>query len=333
MGNGVISDFRYPLFFDMYREYMGSNVQFFESGEPFTGENGQEIENLTIAYHSYGQLNAQRNNVIWVCHALTANSDCGQWWPDTVVEGGLLDPSRYFIICANKLGSCYGSSRGDFTVRDNIRAFSGLADHLGIDKIAMLIGGSTGGAQAMEWAIMESDRIERLALLAAVPYTPAWVVASSESQRMAIESAADKAQGVATARAISMLLYRGAPAYNLTQSPQSVGSYQRYQGSKLAERFDADCYLSMLHTLDSHNVGRGRAGVREALGEISASTTIIAISSDILFYPRAVEELAWGIDDASYHLIESDFGHDGFLIETRKIGQILKPIIDTILED
>ncbi|MFI3295653.1 MAG: alpha/beta fold hydrolase [Rikenellaceae bacterium] len=316
----------------MYQEFMGSNPQMFTLSTPFTNEAGVAYDELRVAYHHYGTLSPQRDNVIWVCHALTANSDCADWWKDSVVQGGLLDPQRYYIVCANKLGSCYGSSSGDFTMRDNIRAFSALADYLGVGQIQMLIGGSTGGAQAMEWGIMEPERIERIALLATLPKMTSWVVASSETQRMAIESAADKAQGVATARAISMLLYRNETTYNMTQTPTSVGSYQRYQGLKLSKRFDYRSYLSMLYTLDTHDVGRDRGGVDQALSVITARTVVIAINSDILFPAKDVHEMARAIKNSSYHIIQSDYGHDGFLIEMPQIRAILQPVIDDILK-
>ncbi len=348
-----------------YRAFAGSAPQFFRPTGPFGLEGGGALPELTVAYHTYGTLNAAGDNVLWVCHALTANSDVADWWPGTVTPGGLLDPERYFIVCANKLGSPYGSTSPvsadprtgepyymDFplvTVRDMVRAFGLLRQHLGIRRIKMLIGGSTGGAQAMEWAIAEPDLIEHLALTVTLPRTTPWIIADSEAQRMAIEADPTFSErtiegggrGLAAARAFSMLLYRNWEAFNTTQSEAAsapagekltdyrAASYERYQGQKLQRRFNAHCYYRLLQALDSHNVGRGRGGVEQALGGIKARTTVIAIDSDILFPEADLRRMAaqigpQGAGGAEYHVIHSDFGHDGFLIETPEITRILR---------
>lgn len=309
-------------------------MQLFQYKSTFELECGEVVPSLTVAYHTYGQLNSDRSNVVWVCHALTASSDVADWWPGTVVEGGLLDPTRYFVVCANCLGSCYGTTTPttripDFTIRDMARAHSLLADHLGIDKVAHLIGGSTGGAQAMEWAYSEPERFGRLSLIATMARTSAWVQAASESQRMAIE--ADPVKGLAAARTIAMLQYRGREAYVITQTDPDqsklhdfqVTSYQRYQGEKLVRRFEVESYVSLLNSLDSHNIGRGRGGVEAALSTIKIPTMVIAISSDILFPPSEVKAIADAMPNARYVEIDSPYGHDGFLIETPAISSLL----------
>jgi len=338
-----------------YSQFSGSNIRYFHSHEPFPLESGAVLPSVTIAYHTYGELSSAADNVIWVCHALTANSDVADWWPDTVKEGGLLDPSKYFIVCANKLGSCYGTTGPlsldpatggpyylDFpmvTIRDMVQAHKLLASHLGIGHIHALIGGSTGGCQAMEWAIDEPDRIGVLSATVTSSKTSPWVVANSEAQRMSLRT--DKSLfttdtdggkgGLAAARALSMLIYRNSVAFNKTQfDPEEkltgfrAASYQRYQGEKLAKRFDARCYYRMLEALDSHDVGRGRGGVPAALATIKAKTVIMGIDSDIMFPPEEVEVMASHIPGADYYTIHSDFGHDGFLIETETISEILK---------
>ena len=145
-------------------------MEYFQYQQPFTLENGQSLPELTIAYHSYGELNENKDNVIWICHALTANSDVADWWPGMIGKGLLFDPEKDFIVCANILGSCYGSTgplsinpeNGEpyfnsfpiVTIRDMVKAHMLLRQHLGITKISLLIGGSIGGYQALEWAIM-----------------------------------------------------------------------------------------------------------------------------------------------------------------------------------
>lgn len=337
-----------------YAEYAGHAPQFFHSDDPFSLEAGGVLPELTLAYHTYGTLNETGDNVIWVCHALTASSDVAEWWPGTVVEGGLLDPTRYFIVCANKLGSPYGSTSPitvnpatgqpwylDFpqiTVRDMVRAYQLLRKALGIRRIRMIIGGSTGGCQVMEWAIAEPELFETVALTVTLPKTTPWIVADSEAQRMAIE--ADPTffepridggeRGLAAARAVSMLIYRNSLTFNRTQyDPEEklddfrASSYQRYQGSKLCRRFNAHCYYRLLQSLDSHDVGRGRGGVAAALKRITAQTIVMAVDTDIMFTEPEVREMAVMIG-ADYHIIHSDYGHDGFLIETPEITRILK---------
>lgn len=314
-------------------------MEIFTSNAPFELECGGVLPSLRVAYTTYGTLNSTRDNVIWVCHALTASSDVASWWPDTVVDGGFLDPAQWFVVCANKLGSPYGSSSpadgnwGDnfATFRDITHANQLLAAHLGIGRIAKLIGGSTGGMQAMEWAYTEPNRFGALILIATLPRSTAWIVASSAAQRMAIKASDNSKDGLSAARAISMLQYRGATAYNLTQSePEDakitdfkVSSYQQYQGEKLSLRFDVACYLALLGALDSHNIGRNRGGVTAALGQITTPTIAIGIDSDIMFPAAEIEAMAAAIPNATYHTIHSDFGHDGFLIETSAITAII----------
>ncbi len=344
----------------MYEAYAGAAPRYFHHRQPFPLEVGAVLPELTVAYHTYGTLSPGADNVIWVCHALTANSDVADWFPGTVRPGGLFDPDKYFIVCANKLGSPYGSSSPmsldpatgepwylDFpevTVRDMVRAHQLLRQHLGIRRIAMIYGGSTGGAQAMEWSYVEPDLFGVLALAVIEPKASPWVVASSEAQRMAIEAdptfftrhPEGGGAGMAAARAMSMLLYRNSTAFCRTQEDREekcsgyrAASYQRYQGQKLRRRFNAHCYYRLLQSLDSHDMGRGRGGVEAALGRIPVRTVVISVDSDILFPPAEVRRMAEaiGTGGADYHEITSDFGHDGFLIETEAITRILKPYL------
>lgn len=331
-------------------------VNFYHYQQEFTLENGKTLPELTIAYHTYGSLSPQKDNVIWVCHALTANSDVADWWPHTVESGKFLDPERYFIICANILGSHYGTTGpltvdprtnrpwyGTFpeiTVRDMVACHHLLAEHLGIHRVKMLIGSSIGGFQCLEWSVMYPDFAENLVLIATSARSKAWAIAFNESQRMALESdptfgeARDDAggAGLATARSIALLSYRGQTAYDQTQDDPEAGtkisgykacSYQRYQGEKLRKRFNAYSYYRFTQAIDSHNIGRGRDSVEKVLGGIRSRCCVVAISSDILFPPSEHDILRKNIPGAEYHLIDSDFGHDGFLIEHKKLNQII----------
>lgn len=331
-------------------------MEFYHHYQEFPLENGMTLPKLTIAYHTYGTLSPQKDNVIWVCHALTANSDVADWWPHTVEQGKFLDPAQYFIVCANILGSHYGTTGplsinprtnrpwyGTFpeiTVRDMVECHHLLAEHLGIRHVKMLIGSSIGGFQCMEWAVMYPDFAERLALIATSARSKPWAIAFNESQRMALETDPtfgdedDNAgsKGLAAARSIALLSYRGQTAYDQTQddtdasaktSGYRVCSYQRYQGEKLKRRFNAYSYYRFTQAIDSHNLGRERGLVECVLKGIRSRCCIIAITSDILFPPSEHDILRENIPNSEYHLIDSSFGHDGFLIEHEKLNHIL----------
>lgn len=326
----------------------------------FPLESGGSLKDITIAYHTYGTLSARADNVVWVCHALTANSDVADWWPGTVAPGRFLDPERYFIVCANILGSCYGSTgplsvnpdTGEpyyrtfprLTMRDVVAAHRILADALGIGRIHAIIGSSVGGFQAVEWAVAEPERFGRVALIATDAKASPWTIAIDETQRMAILAdpsfALDRpdggAAGLAAARAIGLLTYRGGSGYNITQQdatddytvPHRACTYQRYQGSKLVGRFDAYSYMAILDTFDTHNVGRGRGTLRDALARITAPSLVVGLGTDIIFTPGEMQTLASMIPGAEYRQIESPFGHDGFLVEADRLNEILHPFIE-----
>lgn len=331
-------------------------AQIYNCEKPFVLESGEVLPSLTIAYDTFGRLNDERSNVIWVCHALTANSDVADWWPHTVEKGCFLDPEKYFTVCANFLGSHYGTTGplsinpatgeawyGDFpriTVRDMVRAHQLLAAHLGIESVKLLIGSSIGGFQCLEWSVMQPDFAERAAFIATTPRTKPWASAFNESQRMAIEgdstfgerSAEAGLNGMATARSIALMSYRGGMAYNKTQEDEcydDVGferrvlSYQRYQGEKLRRRFNAYSYYRLSQAVDSHNLGRGRGKVEDVLKQIRAKSLVVAITSDILFPPSDHDVMVDNIPDVRYHLIDSDFGHDGFLVEHEQLNEII----------
>lgn len=329
----------------------------FVSSRPFTLESGAVLEGLEIVYHTYGTLNADKSNVVWVCHALTANSDAEAWWPGLIGSGCTINPEEYFIVCANILGSCYGSSgplsvnptTGEpyymsfpqLTIRDMVKAHVLLREHLALPEIFLLLGGSMGGYQALEWAIMEPVVIQRLFLIATSASESAWGIAIHESQRLAIE--ADPgwrdddpkagASGLKAARAIGMLTYRNYTAMRDQQKeddPNKIdqfkaASYIRYQGEKLVSRFNAQCYWLLTKALDSHNIARGRASSEEKmLARITQPTLVMGVSSDLLCPVAEQLKIASNLPNAHYIEIDSDYGHDGFLVESKLIGEQLK---------
>lgn len=335
---------------------MKSQPQVLVVENEFRFENGVILPGIEIAYHTYGSLSPERDNAVWIYHALTGNSDPVAWWPDVIGEGKAIDPAEHFIVCANMLGSCYGSSgplatnpgTGDFwysrfpdvTIRDSVRAFALLRKHLGIEKIKLAIGPSLGGQQCLEAGIEEPHIFERLVLIATNAQHSAWGIAWNASQRMAVEadptwlddSARAGRAGLAAARAIAMLSYRSSATYNSTQLEPTndkrtgflADSYQRYQGEKLTRRFHAHSLLLLSKAMDSHNVGRNRKSIEHALERITATTLVVGISSDILFPVHEQKFLASRIPNARYREIDSLYGHDGFLIEGETIATIIK---------
>ncbi|SMB95838.1 homoserine O-acetyltransferase [Hymenobacter roseosalivarius DSM 11622] len=308
-----------------------------------------------IAYHTYGTLNAARDNVVWACHALTANADVLSWWPGLFGPSCHFDPATHFIVCANIVGSCYGSTGPltpfnaepalyqDFpllTVRDMVTAHEALRLHLGLTQIHTLIGGSLGGQQALEWAIQQPTVFEHLIVLATNAQHSPWGIAFNEAQRLAIfadptyHSATPTGgqNGLKAARAIALLSYRSYEAYgNTQQEPDEnkitgfrASTYQQYQGDKLVARFNAYTYVALSRAMDSHNVGRGRGSIAAALGQIRARTLVLGITSDVLFPPHEQQFLARYIPGAMYAEMDSGFGHDGFLIETAQITHFLE---------
>lgn len=332
------------------------SLQIFSYRKSFVLESGHKLPELQIAYHTYGTLNKDAGNVVWVCHALTANSDVCDWWKGLFGEDALFNPKDYFIVCANNPGSCYGSTGPlsinpdqkqpwfsyfpQVSVKDIVEAFDLLRSHLNIEKFHTLIGGSQGGQIALEWALKRKNVADNLVLIATNARHSAWGIAFNESQRLAIKAdrtyyanlldAASK--GLAAARSIAMLSYRGYEAYNTTQQDDTPGktsnfaacNYQRYQGVKLVNRFNAYSYVRLLEAMDSHNVARNRAETPEqALAQVEVKTLVISVKTDILFPPAEQKFLARHIPGATYAEINSRYGHDGFLIETEKISHIL----------
>lgn len=327
---------------------------------PLTLESGEKLQQYHLAYTTHGELNAAKNNVIWIFHALTANSDPAEWWPGLVGNGKYFDPRDYFIVCVNMPGSCYGSigplelnpetaepwyhDFPIFTTRDMIHAYKPLKRFLGINKIHVGIGGSMGGQQLLEWAIEEPDLFENIIPIATNARHSPWAIAFNASQRLCIE--ADRSwterhsiagiEGMKVARSVALISYRHYETYSKGQAEENneliygfkSESYQRYQGEKLAKRFNAFSYYRLSQSMDSHNIGRGRNSIENALRQIKANTFAIGIETDILFPISEQQQIAANIPGARYKTIQSPFGHDGFLLEFEQIEVIIREFLD-----
>jgi len=330
--------------------------EIFTYPHPFQLESGFYLPHLEVTYHTYGKINPERNNVIWVCHALTANSDVLEWWAGLFGATCLFNPEEYFIVCANILGSCYGTTgplslnpaTGQpyyqnfpvITIRDMVQAHDLLRQHLNISQIHTLMGGSLGGQQSLEWAIQKPKLFQNVILLATNAFHSPWGIAFNEAQRMAIQADETFAQnipnggknGLRAARAMALLSYRHYDAYGQTQREDDLNktdlykasSYQQYQGDKLMKRFNAYSYFALSKSMDSHQAGRNRPSVEQALSQIAARTLVIGINTDLLFPVAEQQFLARHIPHAAYKEINSFYGHDGFLIETAKISQLIE---------
>jgi len=322
----------------------------FNYNEKFQLESGSILPGFQLAYTTLGELNEAKDNVVWVFHALTANSDPSEWWPGLIGEDKIFNSEEHFIICVNMPGSCYGSisplDKTDFfhdfplfTIKDMVAVYQKLKDHLGIDSIYIGIGGSMGGQQLLEWAVTEPGLFEHIIPIATNAVHSPWAIAFNASQRISIEADStwkEKTEhaginGMKAARAIALLSYRNYATYAEDQSEATNNisenfkseSYQRYQGDKLSKRFNAFSYYFLSKSMDSHNIGRGRKSIPGALKSIQAKTTVIGISSDILFPPAEQEFIAEHITGASLHIINSKYGHDGFLLEFTQIENII----------
>ncbi len=332
----------------------------FNYEQSFELECGIILPRFHLAYTTMGTLNADKNNVLWVFHALTANSNVIEWWPQLVGNNKIIDPQKYFIICVNMPGSCYGSigpvstepsvesyfhTFPFFTTRDMANTYKLLKDNLGITKIAIGMGGSMGGQQLLEWAIIEPELFDVIIPIATNAKHSPWGIAFNASQRMAIvqdatwknKEANAGLHGMKVARSIALLSYRHYDTYHNSQTDDDADkmskykseAYQLYQGEKLATRFNAFSYYFLSQSMDAHNVGRQRISIIKALNKITAKTLVIGITTDVLFPVQEQIFLFEKIKNAKLELIESPYGHDGFLTEGEKINELILNFINS----
>lgn len=348
-------------------------------------ESGGTISGAVIAYETWGRLDADRGNAVLVLHALTGDSHvAGEaepghptsgWWAGVVGPGLAVDTDRWFVVAPNMIGGCQGSTgpaslapdglewgpRFPFTtVRDQVNAQAALADTLGIDTWAAVIGGSMGGMQSLEWAVSFPERMQRVAVIAAPPFSTADQIALNSVQIEAIRTdplfragryydAKDgdgPHAGLALARRMALLNYRSANELNerFQRSWQSgisplgaggrfaVESYLDFHGNKFTRRFDANSYITVVNAMTSHDIGRGRGGVDAALGRVTARSLVLGIDSDRLYTVDGQRIIAAGLRNSVHGahpvVIHSPFGHDAFLIEDDLIGQPLRQLLE-----
>ena len=340
-------------------------------------ESGRTLAQPTLHYAVYGKLNGARDNAVLICHALSGSARVGDWWPEVFAPGALLSLEHDFVICINLLGSCYGSTGPgsvdpetglvygqDFplvSIRDNVRAQAQLLDSLGIRQLRLILGGSIGGMQALEWAIHSPDRVEKAAIIGVAPLS-AMGLALNHLQRQAIQNDPNwdagyylpqrpPSHGLSLARQIGMLSYKSAELFDerFSRNPNrngenpwslddqgggliggrfDIAGYLDYQGERFNDRFDANSYLAIMRTMDTWDPLNGYESLQEVFGRIRAKLIFIGISSDWLFPPGSVREFARTIAaagvQAEYREMSSSHGHDAFLAEQAELVRLLQ---------
>jgi homoserine O-acetyltransferase len=330
--------------------------RFLDLPGPFRPERGGLIPAVRVAYETWGTLDGDGGNAVLVEHALTGDSHVvgppgpghptGGWWDGLIGPGRALDTDRFFVVCANVLGGCQGTtgpnSPGpdggrwgarfpEVTVGDQVRVEAALADALGIDRWACVVGGSMGGMRALEWAVALPERVASLFFLASGAVATADQIGTQTTQQAAIRSDPDNGLGIA--RRIAHLTYRsglelGARFGNAVQDDgrYAVASYLDHHADKLERRFDAGSYLVLTETMNSWDVGRGRGGVEAALGRVTARALVAGVDSDRL-YPLEQQQQVADALGVPLQVISSPYGHDGFLIEVEAVGALLRGLL------
>jgi len=346
-------------------------------------ESGRILGPITIAYETYGELNRERSNAILVAHAWTGSAHLAGkhseedtkhgWWDAIVGPGRLLDTDRYFVICANVIGSCYGStgpasinpktgkrynlSFPVITVRDMVRAHLLLIDHLNIDKLLTVLGGSMGGMQALEWATQFPDRIASAVVLATSAQPSAQAIAMNAIARWAIfndptwkkgEYRKNPKDGLALARGIGHITFLSDESMTAKFGRRfsakdglfdffgqfEIERYLLYNGTSFVDRFDTNSFLYLAKALDLYDAAWGCETLEEAFSSVKAPLQFFAFSSDWLYPPYQTEAMVKALENigkkVEYHLIDSSYGHDAFLLEHETFAPMLRAFLDRI---
>lgn len=342
---------------DYLAAHLSPDTRYFRADGSLALELGGSLEEVTVAYRTWGDP-ANADRAVLICHALTGSADADAWWPGVIGPGAAFDPARDYIICSNILGSCYGttgpaSTRPDgsgcyrdtfprITVRDMVHAQRRLLDHLGVDTLDLVTGPSLGGMQVLEWALIYPDRVRRIAPIGVGASHSAWCIAMSEAQRAAIYADPNwqggrydddrrPDQGLAAARMMAVCGYRSWQSFDerfgreySVASRFQVQSYLQHQGSKMTGRFDANAYVRLTQAMNDHDVGLGRGDCASVLGTITQDALVVSVSSDQLYPPGEQAFIADCLPNSRYETLSSIHGHDGFLIESRALGDLLR---------
>jgi homoserine O-acetyltransferase len=340
-----------------------ATLQIATEEHPFPLECGETLAPVRITYETYGRLDADHGNAVLICHALTGSAHAASsdehgtrgWWDDLIGPGRAIDTDRWFVICSNVLGGCYGSTgpasidlrRGTrygerfptITVRDIVRAQRLLLLRIGIERLHAVIGGSMGGMQALEWGLLFPDHVGRLVPIATSARHSAWCVGFNAVAREALRlgrAADDVDGGLRLARKVAMLTYRSdlelAERFGRETAREgtveagdgfAIESWLEHHGRTLVSRFDADSYRVLTRAMDLHDITAGRGDLAATLGALRQPMLSIGITSDVLYPVREQREIARLAPRGLYREIDSPHGHDAFLIETAQLGRHL----------
>jgi homoserine O-acetyltransferase len=348
--------------------------------EPLHLRSGGVLDSFTLAYETYGTLNVDRPNTILICHALSGDAHVAGyhtddpnekpgWWDDAVGPGKLFDTDRYFVICSNVIGGCQGSTGPSslapdgkpyalrfpvVTVVDMIEAQRRLLDHLGIERLFAVVGGSMGGMQALQWAVSYPERVENTLFLASTTRSSALHIAFNETGRQAIYADPNwnngnyydgppPAAGLAVARMMAHITYMSETSleykfgrdlqshdsieYTFQEPEFAVESYLSYQGKKFVDRFDANSYLYITKAIDYFDIGADYGSLQEALSRAQSAFLVVSFSSDWLYTRDQALELVRVLGDVGrdveYHHVQAPFGHDSFLVEVDRMMEVV----------
>lgn len=322
---------------------------------PLTLECGEVLHDVTIAYETYGDLNEAKDNAVFVAHALTGSPSANEWWSTLVGSGKALDPKKYFIISANCIGSCYGSTGPEAinpatnqkylslfpetTIRDIATATVAFLDSIGINTLSLAIGGSFGGMICLELALLAPERVKRVAPLSCgAEHTP-WRIAYSSVIRKIIEEgirSGNSAQAFSLARQVAMTSYRASAEFDErfgrnknTEGIFEVESYLEHQGKKILERFSPYSYVTLTEAMESYSIYEGREGTKDdILSRISQPVLLLGSDTDILYPEEELRSLASALPNAEYHTLNAKWGHDSFLIEEETINTIVHQFLE-----
>lgn len=352
---------------DMKDEYGSLKAvgDYYIAQDPFQLESGEWLHDATICYTTNGILNETKDNVIVVCHALTGNAALSSWWAPMLGPGLTFDTDKYFIVCANILGSCYGSTgpssinpatglkyKSSFpkvSIRDTVSLQLQMLKGQGIKSIKSVIGGSMGGMQAIEWGIIGGDYIKSVVPIGCGAEHTAWQIGISEAQRQAIymddkwnngevDENDPPVRGLAVARQMAMIMYRTSNSFHSKFGREKcdktnkfqVQKYLEYQGQKFNGRFDAMSYVAITEQMDTHDIGRGRGSIEEAAQSLKSKFCVVGIDSDILYPLTEQIDLAKIIPNSEIHTITSLDGHDAFLLQVQQLSDIIKPFLEKV---
>ena len=340
----------------------------FQSSTPLPLDSGEELLEFEIAYHIFGQINEAKDNVILICHPLTGDSNAQDWWPKVVGPGLAIDTNKYYVICTNSLGGCQGSTGpksinpktnapylSDFpiiTISDMVRAQRQLFQHLNITSIKMVIGGSMGGMQALEWVAQAPEMIRSCVPIAACSKVSPLAIAFDSVGRESILSqlkSGSGESGLAVARQLGHITYlsedsmekkfsrrlQDAQHYQYKLTPEfEIESYLNYQGEKFIKRFDYHSYLVLTKAVSYFDLEHTYGSLLTVFGSSEARFLVLAISSDWLYTPQQSKGLAYHLMKMNKHVsyveIDSDYGHDTFLIDSDETKQVIRCFLESL---